>query len=319
MPTVCQIAHPPQRTITVYPLPSYPWERVGADLFELKGANYLIAVDYFSRYPEVIKLTTTTSQSIVTALKSIFSRHGVPKVLVSDNGPHFSSREMLEFSNAYSFQHVTSSPRYPQSNGLAERTVKTMKSILSDGPDPYIALLSYRTTPLLFCNLSPSELLMGRNVRTDVPQVPSHLIPEWGYLAKFRQQDAKYKEQQQRNYNQRHRVRPLDVLPDETPVWIRTGETQTSGRVVRQANTPRSYWVSTPSGTIRRNRQHLNPIPTTSTPDIADDTYPEDTSNGNHADPTERTGQRTIMTRSRTGVQVRAPDRLHYFRKGDVA
>jgi transposase InsO family protein len=110
-------------------------------LFELKGANYLIAVDYFSRYPEVIKLTTTTSQSIVTALKSIFSRHGFPKGFVSDNGPQFSSHEMLEFSSAYSFQDVTSSPRYPQSNGLAERTVKTMKSILSDAPDPYIALL----------------------------------------------------------------------------------------------------------------------------------------------------------------------------------
>ena len=88
-----------------------------------------MVVDYFSRDPEVIKLTTTTSQGISIALKSIFSCHGVPKVLVSDNGPQLSSREILEFSSSYSFQHVTSSPRYPQSNSLAERTVKTMKSI----------------------------------------------------------------------------------------------------------------------------------------------------------------------------------------------
>ncbi len=62
--------------------------------------------------------------SIIVALKSIFARHGVPSILVSDNWPQFASKEMQEIAVTYSFQHITSSPHYPQSNGLAERTVK---------------------------------------------------------------------------------------------------------------------------------------------------------------------------------------------------
>ena len=62
-------------------LPDYPWQQVVADLFQLKGANYLVIVDYFSRYPEVHKLTTTTSQSIINSLKTVFAHHGIPETL----------------------------------------------------------------------------------------------------------------------------------------------------------------------------------------------------------------------------------------------
>ena len=64
-------------------LPDYPWQRVGTDLFAINGVNYLLIVDYFSRYPEVIKLSSTTSSSVIKVLKSIFSRHGIPKTLLS--------------------------------------------------------------------------------------------------------------------------------------------------------------------------------------------------------------------------------------------
>ena len=118
----------------------------------------------------MIKLNSTTSKAVISSLKAIFSRHGVPSVLISDNGPQFDSSDMKEFANTYAFQHITSSPRYPQSYGLAERTVKTMKGLLKHTADPYMALLSYRSTPLPWCNYSPAELLMGRKVKTDIPQ-----------------------------------------------------------------------------------------------------------------------------------------------------
>ena len=98
-------------------LPKYPWQKVGTDLFELKGATFLLVVDYFSRYVETTKLASTTSSAIITALKSIFARFGIPEIVVSDNGPQFVSMEMKEFSELYRFQHTTSSPHYPQSNG----------------------------------------------------------------------------------------------------------------------------------------------------------------------------------------------------------
>lgn len=105
----------------------YPWQVIGTDLFELKGASYLLIVDYFSRHPEIAKLTSTTSQVVIIVLKSIFARHGIPEVIQSDNGPQYASQDFTHFAKLYGFQHLTSSPHYPQSNGQAERTVQTVR------------------------------------------------------------------------------------------------------------------------------------------------------------------------------------------------
>ena len=89
------------------PLPEYPWQVVGSDLFYHKGTTYLLVVDYFSRYPEICKLSTTTSQGIISALRPLFGRHGIPEILRSDNGPQYVSQEMTV---DYGFQQITSSP-----------------------------------------------------------------------------------------------------------------------------------------------------------------------------------------------------------------
>ena len=69
-------------------LPKHPWKQVAADMFDLKGATYLLVVDYYSRYPEIQKLTSTVSASMVTALKTIFLTTAFLLVaLMSDNGP----------------------------------------------------------------------------------------------------------------------------------------------------------------------------------------------------------------------------------------
>ena len=89
----------------------------------------------------------TTSQTILN-LRSIFARHGYPDELVTDNGPQFASHEFSVFANAINMKHTTSSPLFSQSNGFAERSVKAVKNLLRSSPDPYEALLAYRTTPL---------------------------------------------------------------------------------------------------------------------------------------------------------------------------
>ena len=68
----------------------------------------------FSRYPEVVKLTSTTSAAIITALKAILSRHGIPEVIRSDNGPQYASQEFSAFSDSYGFCLITSSPNRRQ-------------------------------------------------------------------------------------------------------------------------------------------------------------------------------------------------------------
>ena len=83
------------------PLPSYPWEKIGADLFELNKCMYLIVADYFSRFVEVLKLTSTSSVAVVKCSKALFGSNGILAVLMSDNGPQFDSTEMKSFTERY--------------------------------------------------------------------------------------------------------------------------------------------------------------------------------------------------------------------------
>ena len=260
---------------------------------------YLVIIDYFSRFPEVTKLKSTTSRSIIDALKTFFARYGIPEVVRSDNGPQYSFAEFAEFATKYGFMHVTSSPYYPQSNGLAERMVKTVKKLLKGNKDPCLALLAYRTTPLPWCGRSPVELSQG----TDIPLTKDKLTPRWPYLVDFRREDAKFKRKQKKNFDKRHRTRPLPELPVYTEVWTTTNRQPTEGIVATHPITPRSYTVSTSCGTVRWNRSQLNVIPQ---PNLQEKpTPPQDP-------PTqERTLTRSpIQTRSQTGTPIVRPQRL---------
>ena len=92
---------------------------------------------------EITKLASTTSSAVISGMKSIFARHGIPELLISDNGPQYVSKEFKEFSEKYNLKHITSSPHFPQSNGQVERTVKAVKRLLSQLDDPFLALLTY--------------------------------------------------------------------------------------------------------------------------------------------------------------------------------
>ena len=154
--------------------------KVGTDLFEWDKKIYLV-IDYYSRFIEIAQLTGSSSAEVVRHTKSIFARHGIPEVVVSDNGPQYTSSTYAEFAREYCFNHVTSSPLYPPGNGEAERGAKTVKQLLRKREDPYLALLAYRATPLQ-CGFSPAELLMSwRRLRTtvqpwnDPPQILTRL------------------------------------------------------------------------------------------------------------------------------------------------
>ena len=105
-----------------------PWQKVGTDLLYFKKATYLLVVDYCSSYVDVAKFDEVGSSAVILHLRSIFARHGIPETVVSDNGPHYASFEFTRFTNAKGCTHITNSPRFPQSNGKAERAVQTVKN-----------------------------------------------------------------------------------------------------------------------------------------------------------------------------------------------
>jgi len=233
----------------------------------------------------------------------MFARHGILEVLRSDNGPQFASKEFADFAKAYGFQHITSSPKYPQSNGQAERMVQTIKAMLKRPGDPQLAMLSYRATPLPWCGLSPAELCMGRKIRSTVPQIQSLLTPNWPYLSAFKKAHLLYKEKQKLNFDKSHRVKDQSDAPIGSEVVITTDDSPVGGRVIAPANTPRSYIVETPSGELRRNRSQFNVLPE----------QPPDNPVGEPDSavvPPEPTEPRRIVTRSQTGTAIRPPNTL---------
>ena len=239
-------------------LPDRPWQNVATDLFEFQNATYLAVIDYFSRYIEVAKLGKSDSAHIIERLKSIFARWGSPETVTSDNGPCYSSASFAKFADEYGFTHITSSPRYPQSNGEAERAVQTLKNLLKKSADPYLALMAYRSTPLQN-GYSPSQLLMGRKIRSTVPCLPAELEPKWPDFTKLREKEEDMRMKQKVVYDTRHRTKSLHKLNPGDSVWIK--DLNRSGTVISEADIPRSYFISTPNGNIRRNRVYLNKIP----------------------------------------------------------
>ncbi|XP_037558085.1 uncharacterized protein LOC119435243 [Dermacentor silvarum] len=245
--------------------PTRPWEEVGVDLFHLNGQDYVLLVDYRSRFPEVISLRSTSAPAVINVIKSVFARHGTPRLVRSDNGPQFAAREFSAFADSYGFRYVTSSPHFPQFNGEVEWMVRTVKDLLRKADDPYLALLAYRDIPGVN-GVSPAQLLMGRRLQTRVPKASHQLEPTWPPSVPFTRRDQDNRRRQVSDFNRRHAAHELRPLQAGEQVWVR--DVNSPAIVMGPAQRPRSYVVETPTGVLQRNRMHL--VPTTGRP--AEDT-----------------------------------------------
>ena len=156
---------------------------------------------------------------------------------------------------------MTSSPKYPQSNGLAEKIVQTAKKMLEkakrDRKDPYLSLLEQRNTPVANYK-SPAQLSMGRRLRSILPCTTNQLIPE---TVCYRETQTRFRKKQaeQKSYYDKSGVQSLQPFKTGESVRVKQEGEWRPAKVIEIADTPRSYLVKTSDGGVyRRNRRHLH-------------------------------------------------------------
>lgn len=160
---ICQENAPNNRKEPMIPhdIPNIPFKKIACDILEFKSKNYLVVIDFYSKWIELIKLKYKTARDINSELLKIFTSYGFPQIIIADNMP-FGSYECKNFAKENDFEIITSSPRYSQSNGLAERAVQICKNILKKSQSEDIvlkSLMAYRTTPTKYMKYSPAQLL----------------------------------------------------------------------------------------------------------------------------------------------------------------
>ncbi|UYV64395.1 K02A2.6-like [Cordylochernes scorpioides] len=212
-----------------------PWQRIHIDFANKENINLLIVVDSHSKWIEAIPMRETTTRKTIEQLRRLFSSYGLPEELVSDNGPQFTGCEMKGFLEGNGIKQTLIPAYHPQSNGLAERAVRTIKTALDKNKRKIgdtiqdtlsKVLLAYRSTPHATTGKTPSELFIGRALRTRVSLIHPSLA------SRVRDQQAR-----QMKYDRRTHLEEFQI---DDLVWcknFRGGDKWIPGKIVGKKGT----------------------------------------------------------------------------------
>ena len=245
-------------------IPEYPFLKLSVDIAEHAGKSYLVVMDYFSRWIEIIPIRNKSSTCIIEKLKYIFSNFGIPSLLISDNVP-FKSYEFQNFSKEWNFSIQTCSPHYHQSNGLAEKAVDIAKIMIKKSyeskTDLTLFLLNYRNSIISTLGYSPAQLLQSRILRSKLPINLSNLKPKLmpeSVLTKMKENQCRQKEWYDKNaikesqFEKGENVLVQDIFK----------KTWHPAIIVDKCSTPRSYLVRLceTNNLLRRNTRFIKKI-----------------------------------------------------------
>ena len=233
-------------------IPSVPWSKVATDIFHFKSKSYLLVVNYTSRFPIVREIKSISAKHIAEHFRLIFSEYGWPDTLVSDNGPCYVAKAFTSLMKEYAVNHITSSPHYPQSNGLAEKFVQIVKNLFykakDEGTDIYKCLMIYHNTPLASMSKSPMQMLQQRSARSQLP-MSNTACRQLGIAA----------EQITASKNQHIPLHDLHV-GQEVMCQDFITKRRFPTTIKALCPEPRSYQIETSEGVIyRRTQNHLKP------------------------------------------------------------
>ena len=231
-----------------------PWDKIGTDLFMIGNRNYLVVVDYYTNFIEIDYLSATSSKVVVEKLKKQFCRFGIPRQIVSDGGPQYTSSEFREFVKEWGISHHITSPGHPNSNGKAESGVKIIKNLMikcaESGTDQYEALLEQRNTPRQDTGLSPAEMLFGWKARTK--------LPSFRPTIRISNKREKRKISVKHSYDRKSKNLPKVRKDQSVYFQHKPKELWQKGKVIDM--TDRNYQIQSEKGVeYQRNREHIRP------------------------------------------------------------
>ena len=179
---VCQMNQrkPPKSIPHPWVKPSEPWERIHLDFCgPFLGLMWMVVICAKTKWIEILKMPNTKSPAVIRELRVLFSRFGIPRVVVSDNGPQLTSDLMKDFMTKNGVKHIFIASYHPASNGAAEGLVgkfkSAMKRMVMRNPDIMCNLanwlMAHRNTPHPTTGLEPSVAMLGRRARSAISLV----------------------------------------------------------------------------------------------------------------------------------------------------
>ncbi|UYV65312.1 hypothetical protein LAZ67_3003920 [Cordylochernes scorpioides] len=256
---------------------------------------------------------STKVEMVIEKLKEVFARCGVPEIMMTDNGPPFQSTEMMEFAKEWNVTHTTSSPRFPQSNGMIERTIQTLKSTIikcqQSKQDIYQALLLLRNTEHNSLP-SPAIMLYGRKQRLFLP-MKTTLMNESRICEDSIRKQHEANQGRMKFYFNRH-ARDLPSLENGQSVLVRQEKQWSPAEVIAPGVHPRSYLLEDTKGSVlRRNRRDLRPADTLSGPTEKESPPEKQEQLDPQPSTSSQSEETSATTRTRCGRLVKPPVRLN--------
>ncbi|XP_028402116.1 uncharacterized protein K02A2.6-like [Dendronephthya gigantea] len=211
---------PPQEPISTTTMPKGPWETIHLDFYgPLPSGEYLlVAIDRYSRYPEVEVVRSTKASVVIPKLDQMFARHGIPTTIKTDNGPPFNSAEYNRYLTFLGIKDIHSTPKWPQGNAEAERFMRPLGKTLRTAhierrpwqQELHRFLLQYRTTPHSSTKVPPAELLFNP-VKGKLPELKKRNIVNKHNI-------AKKNEMERQRYNKEYANEKRNVKESEIKI-----------------------------------------------------------------------------------------------------
>ena len=310
----------PPEPLRMTEMPELPWRTIHVDFYgPLPTSEYLlVAVDRYSRFPEVEIVHSTRASTVIPKLDKMFSVHGIPDTIISDNGPPFNGDDYARYLKTLGIQAKFSTPYWPQSNATVERFMqplgKALKTATLEGrpwkQELNRFLLQYRTTPHCTTGVPPSELLFNRVVKGKIPVINKKKVVN--RHSEARDNETKRKERNREYADQRRNTRKSEIkigdyvfVKQEKKNKLSVNFNQKPYKVIKRTGVEISA-QSNDGHIITRNISHFKRI--NKPDDDTDDEQYEYQQNSSYNNQPRASSGTTVMPRRSNRVR-RPPDR----------